>query len=101
MKKYPLLSAPKTTLNEMRSDTPMVDYQHMYFQGVKSDKYSAYFNAVNQQLDAFMKVFREDVENNVNDSIDIQEIMFSHLDNLNAKIGMVEQVVRLANQLKK
>jgi hypothetical protein len=101
MKNYPLLSAPKGVLKEMRSDTPMVDYQHMYYQGVKSDKYSVFFDAVNQQLDAFMKVFREDTENNVNDSTDIQEIMFKHIDNLNAKVGMVEQVVRLANNLKK
>jgi hypothetical protein len=101
MKNYPLLSAPKGVLKEMRSDTPMVDYQHMYYQGVKSDKYSVFFDAVNQQLDTFMKVFREDAENNVNDSTDIQEIMFKHIDNLNAKVGMVEQVVRLANNLKK
>ena len=101
MKNYPLLSVPKSVLKEMRSDTPMVDYQHMYFQGVKSDKYSAYFDAVNQQLDAFMKVFREDVENNVNDSTDIQEIMFKHIDNLNSKVGMVEQVVRLMSNFKK
>jgi len=101
MKNYPLLSVPNRRLNEMRSDTPMVDYQHMYFQGVKSDKYGQYFDTVNNTLDAFMKVFREDTENNTNDSTDIQEIMFKHLDNLNAKVGMVEQVVRLVSNLKK